>query len=484
MKLLSKLFLCILIPFCVSNFLLAQSKPNIVVILADDFGSGSPNCYGSSIEHVRTPNMDLLAKQGMRFTNASTPSSLCSPTRYAFLTGRYAWRGKLKYGVLQPPEGALLIEPELLTLPEYLQQQGYATAHVGKWHLGYTNMENVEDLSAQPLVPGPRSLGFDYHFAVPNQIDWLPKVYIENESIWGLRSKGKKPYGKSFYKGQAYHGYDAPQRVTTEVTQDLSNAARNWIFKNVRETPEKPFFLYFAPIAVHHPISPSEKWRGSSGVGPYGDFIHDLDHSVGEILDALAYSGVLDNTLVIFSSDNGGDFCPEEQQARELGFQNNGEVRGDKHTIYQGGLRVPFIARWPKVIEEGSESDRMINTVDLYATFQEMISGKVMGPETAAVDSFGFYSTLRGEDSDMDERKSMVMNDAAGVVAIRMGEWKFIEGKAQMPGRKDMPPELYNLKSDPAEQNNLVKKFPEIVERLQKQLNKIRSEGSERLAAN
>ena len=165
-------------------------------------------------------------------------------------------------------------------------------------------MENVEDLSAQPLEPGPRSLGFDYHFAVPNQIDWLPKVYIENESIWGLRSQGKNPYGKSFYKGQPYHGYDAPQRVTTEVTQDLSDAARRWIFKTVRQDPGKPFFLYFAPVAVHHPISPSEKWRGSSPMGPYGDFIHDLDHSVGEILDALAYSVVLDNTLVIFTSDN------------------------------------------------------------------------------------------------------------------------------------------------------------------------------------
>jgi arylsulfatase A-like enzyme len=484
MKFLKKLIYVFLFCFLLAIPLSAKTLPNIVVIMADDFGSGSPNCYGSSKDHVRTPNMDLLAKEGMRFTNASTPSSLCSPTRYAFLTGRYAWRGKLKYGVLMPPEGALLIEDELLTLPEYLQQQGYTTAHVGKWHLGYTNMENVEDLSAQPLVPGPRSLGFDYHFAVPNQIDWLPKVYIENESIWGLRSKGRHPYGKSFYKGQAYHGYDAPQRVTTEVTQDLSNAARNWIFKNVRETPETPFFLYFAPVAVHHPIAPSEKWRGSSGVGPYGDFIHDLDHSVGEILDALAYSGVLDNTLVIFSSDNGGDFCPEEQQARELGFLNNGDVRGDKHTIYQGGLKVPFIARWPKMIADGSESDRMINSVDLYATFQEMISGKVMGPKTAAADSFSFYSTLLGEDSATNERESMVMNDAAGVMAIRMGEWKYIEGKPQMPKRKNLPPELYNLKSDPAEKTNLYKKFPEIVEELQKQLDKIRSEGSERLAAN
>ena len=145
----------------------------------------------------------------------------------------------------------------------------------------------VEDLSAQPLEPGPRSLGFDYHFALPNHIDWLPQVYVENESIWGLRSKGKHPYGKSFYKGLPYHGYDAPQPIAKKVTQDLSDAARNWISRTVNDQPEKPFFLYFAPVAVHHPISPSDKWRGSSGVGPYGDFIHDLDHSVGEIMEAL-----------------------------------------------------------------------------------------------------------------------------------------------------------------------------------------------------
>lgn len=483
MKSLPKLFLHILIGLVLGAGLSAKSAPNIVVILADDFGPGSPNCYGSSKEHVRTPHMDRLAKEGMLFTDASTPGSLCSPTRYSFLTGRYAWRGKLTHGVLQPPEGALLIEDELFTLPEYLKQHGYTTAHVGKWHLGYTNQHNVEDLSAQPLVPGPRSLGFDYHFAVPNQIDWLPKVYIENESIWGLRSKGKNPYGKSFYKGQAYHGYDAPQRVTVDVTQDLSDAARKWIFKSVKEDPDRPFFLYYAAVAVHHPISPSEKWRGSSGVGPYGDFIHDLDHSVGEIMDALAYAGELDNTLVIFTSDNGGDFCPEEQAARELGFKNNGDIRGDKHTIYQGGVRVPFIARWPGVIEEGSTSDRMINIVDLYATFQEVVSGKVMDPKKAAADSFGFYSTLRGDAEEKNVRKTMTGNDSIGVVAIRMDEWKYIEGKAQAPDRKDRPPELYNLVKDPAEENNVIKEFPEVVERLQKKLDEIRAAGSERVAA-
>ncbi len=480
-----------LLIFCAIGIILsAQSKPNIVVILADDFGYASSNCYGASKTFVRTPHIDQLAREGMRFTDASTPGSLCSPTRYAFLTGRYAWRGRLKYGVLQPPEGPILIEEDLLTLPDYLQQHGYACAHVGKWHLGYTNMDNVEDLSAQPLVPGPRSLGFDYHFGVPNQIDWLPKVYIENEYIWGLRSKGKNPYGKSFYKGQAYHGYDAPQRVTTEVTQDLSDAARNWIFRTVRQEPDKPFFLYFATVAVHHPISPSEKWRGSSGAGPYGDFIHDLDHSVGEIMDALAYSGVLENTMVIFTSDNGGDFCPEERQAREKGFENNGDFRGDKHTIWEGGVRVPFIARWPGHIQEGTISDRMINLVDIYATLQELVGGEVLAPDLAAADSYSFYDELMGQRKASSVRPHMVVNESVGVQAIRKGPWKYIEGVAAAPlsekrrqalSTELLIPQLYNLESDVSESKNVIQEYPEIHKDLQSTLDQVRAKGSERL---
>ncbi len=468
----------------------AQDRPNIVVILADDYGYGSANCYGASIEHIKTPHIDKLAEEGMRFTDASTPASVCSPTRYAFLTGRYAWRGVMKHSVLSPPEGPLAVEPELFTLPEYLKERGYATAHIGKWHLGYTNLKNVLDLSAQPLEPGPRSMGFDYHFAVPNNIDWLPKVYVENESIWGLRSKGKNPYGKSFYKGRQYHGYDAPQRVAKEVTQDLSDSARKWILKTVEEKPDNPFFLYFAPVAVHHPISPSDEFIGTSGIGPYGDFIHDLDNSVGDIVQALETAGVLENTLLIFTSDNGGDFCPEEQEARELGFKNNGDIKGDKHLIWQGGFKVPFIVRWPGKISAGSESDRMINVVDIYSTIQELLSGNVLPPTKTAVDSFSFYPTLLGKASKKDVRSTMVLNDVAGTHAIRSGDWKYIENDPKRPQnaaqKKKFPnrfkPELYNLKKDPAETENVIHQFPEVAEKMQKALDRIRNKGSERIA--
>lgn len=483
MTYLTKLSFAFLMLFCIVEVLSAQTKPNIVIILADDLGYGSVNCNGAPKTLIRTPHVDRLASEGMRFTDACTPGSVCSPTRYAFLTGRYAWRGRLKHGTLSPPEGALLIEGDLLTLPDYLQQQGYNTAHIGKWHLGYTNQHNVEDLSAQPLVPGPRSVGFDYHFGVPNNIDWLPKVYVENEQIWGLRSKGKHPYGRSSYRNQPYHGYDAPQRVTTEVTGDLVQKAREWIFKSVRQDPEKPFFLYFAAVAVHNPFTPGEKLRGSSNCGPYGDYIHDCDHSVGEILDALAYSGVLDNTLVIFTSDNGGKLGGiEEKQAREAGLRINGTFRGDKHSIWEGGFRVPFVVRWPGHIEAGAVSDRMINLVDIFATVQEMISGEVLPPQEAAADSYSFYDELIGKRNENSVRPHMVVNNANGVLAIRKGPWKYIEGVPQRKGAKHDKPQLYNLEDDISESENHIQEFPEICEDLKLTLDNIRELGSERLS--
>jgi arylsulfatase A-like enzyme len=326
---------------------------------------------------------------------------------------------------------------------------------------------------------------------VPNNIDWRPKVYIENEGIWGLRSKGTAPYGRSSYKGQTYHGYDAPQRVTTKVTGDLNRRAREWIFKCVRENPEIPFFLYFAPVAIHNPISPGEELRGSSTCGPYGDYIHDLDHSVGEILDALAYAGVLDDTIVIFTSDNGGDIGQiEESQAREAGLRNNGILRGDKHTIWEGGFRVPFIVRWPGQIQKGAVSDRMINLVDIFATLQELVSGKVLSPEEAGADSFSFYDELIGTRNTNSVRPHMVVNNARGVLAIRKGPWKYIEGISAAPltegQRKNLASELekqlYNLETDISETKNLIDDQPSIQQDLQHTLDQIKAVGSERLS--
>lgn len=486
-----KLTLALLTVLAGTGILSARSTPNIVVILADDFGYGSVNCYGAPVSMIRTPNMNQLAREGMRFTDANTPCSVCTPTRYALLTGRYAWRGRLKYGVLNQSDGGMLIEKDIMTLPAYLQQKGYTTAHIGKWHLGYTYQDNLTDYSAQPLEPGPRSIGFDYHFGVPNNLGHAIKIYVENESIWGLRSKNVSPYGKSYYGGGPYHGYDAPQRVTKEVTADLNRRAREWIFETVREEPDKPFFLYFAPAAIHNPVSPSKEFRGTSGCGAYGDFIQDLDHSVGEILDALAYSGVLDDTIVIFTSDNGGSIgYREERQARAMGFINNGIFREDKRTIWEGGLRVPFMVRWPGHIKAGSVSDRMINVVDIFATLQDLVGGEVLPPEDAGADSFSFFNELTGTGKDDHIRPHMVVNNMEGVMAIRMGPWKYIEGISAKPlegkigksVQRQLGPQLYNLEEDIEETENLIHDYPEIHEYLQDALDQIRLAGSERLS--
>lgn len=283
-------------------------SPNIIFILADDFGYGSVNAYGADPDLVRTPYINRIAEKGMRFTNASTPASICTPTRYGFLTGQYSWRSPLKYGVTHPL-GDLLPDPERSTVASWLKERGYHNAAVGKWHLG-----------------------FDYHFGVPQNHDDMLGVYIENDQIYGIRSDRVQSYSRSYY-GARYLGCDAPQRINEEVMEVLTEKSINWLKKQSAETP---FFLYFAPVAVHHPSTPSARMRGMSDCGPYGDFIQDLDLSVGRIIETLEYMNLLENTLIIFTSDNGGDIPgsnkPDapEIQAQNFGLKINGNLRGDK----------------------------------------------------------------------------------------------------------------------------------------------------------
>jgi len=248
------------------NLVYGQTKkPNIVFILADDFGYSSLNSYGADKNLVRTPHIDRLAEQGMRFTNASTPASICTPTRYGFLTGRYPWRSPLKFGVTNPLD-PLLPDPDRVTIADWLNERGYNTAAIGKWHLGYGEKDPV-DFTGK-LSPGPLELGFDYHFGVPQNHGDMLGVYIENDHIYGLRSNKTAPYSKTFY-GTPYLGFDAPQRVNKDVMNDLTDKTVEWI---KQQTGDNPFFLYFAAVAVHHPITPSGYMRGMSDCGPYGDF--------------------------------------------------------------------------------------------------------------------------------------------------------------------------------------------------------------------
>lgn len=462
------------------------STPNIVIILADDLGYGSLGCYGADTNLVRTPHCDRLAREGIRFTDAYAPASICSPTRYALLTGRYCWRTPLQFGVL-PYDAPLWIETNRPTLASMLRRHGYRTAAIGKWHLGYGPPPKTD--YTEPLRPGPLQLGFDYHFGVPCNHGDVTGVYVENESVAGLRSKKLTPFGASDYGGKPFLGLDAPQRTNETVMAVLTDKAVNWI---AQQRPGKPFFLYFNPVAVHEPVTPSKETAGTSKAGPYGDWIHELDLSVGRILGALDQHGFAPDTLVIFTSDNGGENklrgAGTQLQAQKAGLKINGPFRAGKHSIFEGGLREPFIVRWPGKAPAGAVSHEMISLVDLFATFAAIVGEPLPPPDAAAEDSVNVLPAILGERLDKPLRSDLIGHSADGVFAIRQGPWKFIEG---VPARKgpgggivdktaENKRQLYNLAEDPGEQHDLIEKHPDIAARLARLLQEQRTAGHTR----
>jgi arylsulfatase A len=457
-------------------------RPNIVLILADDLGYGSVGCYGADPKIVRTPAIDRLAKSGVRFTDASTPSSICSPTRYGLLMGRYPWRTRLKYGVVNVGD-PLLPDPNRTSLAHWVKKHGYQTAAIGKWHLGYGSKKGKkpEDWTAV-LRPGALEMGFDYHFAVPQNHGDKTGIYIENDRIFGLESDKVYPYSRSFY-GSPYYGFDAPQRVNKDVMKEITDKAVDW----VRKSYQKPFFLYFAPVAVHHPITPSDAMRGESGCGPYGDFIQDLDLSIQRISQTLKELGVANNTIIIVTSDNGGDIPKESTRpecvAQSLGLNINGSLRGDKHTIWEGGVRVPFVVSWPDKIPAGITSSSMINLTDVFATIIELLGGEIHKENDVAPDSISFYQSLfPSQNQKQNERTNMITTNAQGIFAVRQGPWKYIEGKLPDTWKGNRKStyqgqaikQLYNIEEDPSEQKNSIETNKTIAEKMQKTLDSIR----------
>jgi arylsulfatase A len=441
--------------------------PNIVIILADDLGYGSLNSYGADEAHIRTPNIDRLVKGGRRFTDANTPSSVCSPTRYGLLTGRYDWRTNEKHGVLSTTD-PLHIETSRPTIASLLKSVGYRTAAIGKWHLGY-GTEKAD--FTKRLSPGPLDVGFDYHFGVPQNHGDATGVYVRNREVVGLRSDRLIPAGKSPY-GRKYYGFDAPQRVDENVMDELTTDAINWLGQQHTDTP---FFLYFAPVAIHFPYTPSDKTKGASGIGLYGDWIHELDLSVGRILDTLDRMRATNDTLVIFTSDNGGVLKTEgerpEAEAYRAGLRCNGKRRGGKHSIYEGGFRVPFIVRWPRHVPAVTMCDETINLVDMFATIAAVIDRPDLSNEEAAEDSLNVLPSLLGASSPRPPRSSMILHSPNGNYAIRSGPWKYIEGRAsptlkKISQRDELVTGLYNLQDDPYEEANLLSEHPEIATHL------------------
>lgn len=462
----------------------APSAPNIVVILADDFGYGSLGAYGADPALIRTPHLDRLAREGRRFTEAYTPSSVCTPTRYALVTGRYCWRTPLNHGGVANTLDPLLIETTRPTIASLLKRHGYATGFVGKWHLGYGTAPRVD--YTQELKPGPLELGFDYQFAVPQNHNDITRVFVENHKVFGLRSTRLAPVPGKL-------GLDAPERDDPKTMGDLTDRAVAWLDRQAGRPA--PFFLYFAPVAVHELVTPSAESRGSSPAGPYGDFIHDLDRSVGRILAALEKGNALENTLVVFTSDNGGVVNPggktgANKTAMDAGLKINGTLRGGKHDIWEGGFKVPFLVRWPGRVPAGTTSREMIGVVDLFATLAAVVGETKLDRATTAPDSVNVLPAFLGQQSAQPLRRDLVLQSANGVYAHRRGPWKWIDGVPLAPPGKKAPaagpkadqfrPRLINLADDPGETQDVAAAHPEIARELAETLRLHRAQGFSR----
>ena len=465
------------------------SRPNVIIVLADDLGYGSVGCYGADPGLVRTPHIDRLAAGGMRFTDANTPSSVCTPTRYGLLTGRYCWRSRLKFGVSNVMD-PLLIKTDRPNLARLMKSKGYATAMVGKWHLGYGTKKPVDYTG--PLKPGPLELGFDYQFAVPQNNGDMTGVYVENHRVVGLRSAKLLPNMPRTHYGKPYMGLDAPQRDEARNMPVLTDKAVAWL----EGVPKgKPFLLYFAATAVHKPIWPSPDVEGRTKAGAYTDFILDLDETVARLMAVVKKKGVGNRTIFLFTSDNGGVIprpgdkrSPAISRAVEAGLKINGDWRGRKHSIFEGGFRVPFIVRWPEAVKAGSTCDTMISLVDVYATLAEVMGVSLPNRASGAEDSISFLPQLKDPDR-AGSRQSMILHSATGNFAIRRSPWKYIEGKAhprikpsQVRAEQDeLRPQLYSLIEDPAERDNRIEAKPEVAGKLIAELNSIRRQGYSRL---
>jgi len=440
----------------------ASNKPNIVVVLADDLGYGDVQCLNPQRGKIKTPNLDRLASQGMTFTDAHSGSSVCTPTRYGLLTGRYAWRTRLQNGVL---DGYVepLIAAQRLTLPSMLKQQGYQTACIGKWHLGFTiegadktgnsgkkdaKAKQENKLMGAPLgaitKDGPTTRGFDTFYGFHHAR--MMKSVFENDRVTQIVEP-------------------------VDMLPSLVKNTRAYLLKQANA--KKPFFLYMPLSSPHTPIVPSKEWQGKSGLGDYGDFVMETDWAVGEVMGALKEAGLEDDTLIIFSSDNG---CSPQAGTPKLEAQGHfasAQYRGYKSDIWDGGHRVPFLVRWPGKVKAGTECDKLICLTDIMATCADILSVKL--PDNAGEDSVSILPALLGREQ-VPLREAVVHHSISGQFAVRQSSWKLElcpgSGGWSKPGdneaRKQGLPavQLYDLKSDIAETRNVQAENPEVVARL------------------
>lgn len=489
----------------------ADKSPNVVLIFADDLGYGDLGCYGAT--KVQTPNIDSLAKNGRMFTDAHSASAVCTPSRYALLTGEYPLRANGGKGVWGPGSKSLLFDPDEPNIANVMKKKGYATAAIGKWHLGFGDGKSPYSWTP-PLEYGPLRVGFDYYWGIPNVNSGSPYIYVENDTIVGydpndpLRNEGKPsptttyPEESGVKSRNKFSGALAAHKIYDDEKMGTYMAEKS--VKWITENKDQPFFLYLATTNIHHPFTPAPRFKGTSECGLYGDFIHELDWIVGEVLQCLEEHELTDNTLIIFTSDNGGMLNLTARQAVKDGHKINGDLLGFKFGVWEGGHRVPFIAKWPGKIEAGSQSSQLICNVDMLATFMALT-----GQDASALvgkDSVNILPALLEEPTESIRENLLLAPKSGRHLAIRKGKWMYIpkRGSGGFSGSKatdhawggppaisfmgsensdiengeykqDAPTaQLYDLEADLNQTTNLYQQHPEVVKSMETLLTNIK----------
>ena len=457
----------------------AGEKPNIIVIVADDFGVGDIQAHYPG-NKIKTPHLDRLVAEGISFTDAHSSSAVCSPTRYGLLTGRYNWRTRLQEWVVAAYEPPLIAE-DRPTLPGFLRSNGYDTACIGKWHLGWnwpgpqeavmTKQKNSQKLLqwdfTKAIPGGPVDRGFGYFFGVdlPNL---PPFCYIENDRVVTQPSEPfKLDPSQGIVLPRGFVGCPmSPGWRLDEILPELTKRAVKYIEKNAGN--EKPFFLYFPQTSPHEPVSPSEDWKGKSGIAPIADFVMETDWSAGQLIETVNRVGIAEETLIIFTADNGHSHYTGWNELVEAGHLPSGPYRGHKGDIWEGGHRVPLVMRWPRKIAPGSNSDQLICLTDLFATFADVLGEAP--PGNGAEDSVSFLEAALGRITKNGKRQNLVSHSNHGEFSYREGPWKIVFRNAdknlEKSRGKPTVPELYNLQEDIAESHNLAEKRMDIVEKM------------------
>ena len=500
-------FLLVLITIgCKATETKEEKAPNIIYILADDLGIGDVSAYNQASK-IATPYIDAFVAQGMKFTDAHSPSAVCTPTRYGLLTGRYCWRSRLPKGVLRG-YGKALIDDDRLTVASFLKENGYTTGVVGKWHLGLDWVLKEEYKDSVPAdegavneygmvtqlngdwvdfekkpTDGPLHHGFDYSYILPASLDMEPYCYLENDVLTDLPTEYTP--GNDLNTGSYATGaFWRPGKISKEF--DFYEVLPNFINKGLqfiheRKDDDAPFFLYLPLAAPHSPWVPTSEFVDASGAGQYGDFVQMVDAEVGRFLKQLDEMQKSENTIVIFASDNGPFWKPDFKKR----FQHSAAdiYRGMKADIHEGGHRIPFVVRWPGKVREGSTSDHLTSLTDLLATCADVLD--VSLPDGQGEDSYSIYPVLMGNTQGEVMSPAVIHHSSQGMFAIRKGDWKLIEGRGSggftepvsiEPGEGEPIGQLYNLKEDPSETKNLYQEKPDVVEELLQTLREIRGE--------